>query len=107
MTEEVKDRAVVSINDKDTLHKGTHSKAKIRKSCLIIYTGGTIGMTSGADGIKRPNPGQLQKVLAALPEVQHPDVPQVCWFPRFLLLALLRGAALLCVPWFLEIAARD
>jgi hypothetical protein len=72
----ISDRAVVSINDADTLHHGIRVSGKLRKTCLILYTGGTIGMTSGADGIKRPNPGQLQKVLASLPEVQHPDVPQ-------------------------------
>ena len=46
-----------------------------RSSCLIIYTGGTIGMKRGADGSLAPTSGYLQSALSAMPELQHDDCP--------------------------------
>jgi len=53
------------------------SRSGERGSCLIIYTGGTIGMSrSTKDGLLRPSGvGSLQRMLASIPELQHPDVP--------------------------------
>ena len=46
-----------------------------RSRCLIIYTGGTIGMKRGADGSLSPASGYLLSALRAMPELQHDDCP--------------------------------
>lgn len=59
------------MEEKTTL-TGKHYGAK---TCLIIYTGGTIGMASDEDGVHKPVSGFLKKYLSDLPEMRHPDVP--------------------------------
>jgi L-asparaginase/Glu-tRNA(Gln) amidotransferase subunit D len=51
---------------------GTNSK---RGTCLIIYTGGTIGMKRNLNGNLAPTSGYLEQTLRDLPEIKHPDVP--------------------------------
>jgi len=46
-----------------------------RASCLIIYTGGTIGMKPVEDGTLRPAQGYIERMLQTVPEFHHPDVP--------------------------------
>ena len=45
------------------------------KRVYIAYTGGTIGMRRGERGYE-PAPGYLAERLAAMPELQHPDLPR-------------------------------
>lgn len=51
---------------------GTNSS---RGTCLIIYTGGTIGMKRNSAGHLAPTSGYLLEMLRSMPELQHPDVP--------------------------------
>lgn len=44
------------------------------KKILIIYTGGTIGMTAGPTGYT-PAPGTIQATLEGLSIMHHPDMP--------------------------------
>lgn len=46
-----------------------------KRSCLIIYTGGTIGMQKNNDGTLTPSTGYLSTTLSSIPELQHADVP--------------------------------
>jgi L-asparaginase len=46
-----------------------------RASCLIIYTGGTIGMVRSSSGSLAPTSGYLQSTLNKMPELIHEDVP--------------------------------
>lgn len=48
--------------------------ASQRKRVYIAYTGGTIGMRATSDGYT-PVPGHLAEVMAALPELQNPELP--------------------------------
>ncbi|MEX2535459.1 MAG: asparaginase [Trueperaceae bacterium] len=45
------------------------------KVVYIAYTGGTIGMRRGSSGYE-PVPGYLAERLAAMPELEHPDLPR-------------------------------
>lgn len=46
-----------------------------KASCLIIYTGGTIGMKPVEDGSLSPAHGYIENMLQTVPEFRHPDVP--------------------------------
>ena len=46
-----------------------------RSHCLIIYTGGTIGMKRSHDGSLAPTSGYLLSALHGMPELQHADCP--------------------------------
>ena len=46
-----------------------------RSHCLIIYTGGTIGMKRSHDGSLAPTSGYLLSALHGMPELQHSDCP--------------------------------
>ncbi|MBY0544602.1 MAG: asparaginase [Gammaproteobacteria bacterium] len=46
-----------------------------KKSILIIYTGGTIGMVKTPQGYQ-PIPGLLKKHMAQMPECKHPAMPR-------------------------------
>ena len=53
------------------------SKSQTRATCLIIYTGGTIGMKPDASDSRtlRPAAGYIEGVLQTVVEFHHPDVP--------------------------------
>ena len=44
---------------------------------LLIYTGGTLGMTKQADGSLSPEPGCLPKAIQAMPEMLDPSIPEL------------------------------
>jgi L-asparaginase len=46
----------------------------MKKRVYVAYTGGTIGMKRTADGYV-PQPGYLQKQMAAMPELRHASMP--------------------------------
>jgi L-asparaginase len=46
-----------------------------KKRVYIAYTGGTIGMAATHDGYA-PAPGYLAELMAAIPELRHPDMPE-------------------------------
>ena len=46
------------------------------KRIYIAYTGGTIGMRRRADGAYAPEPGYLARVLAEMPELRDPSMPE-------------------------------
>jgi L-asparaginase len=46
-----------------------------KKRVYIAYTGGTIGMARTGDGYA-PAPGYLAELMAAIPELHHPALPQ-------------------------------
>lgn len=48
----------------------------MQKRISVIYTGGTIGMRKSPEGYV-PAPGYLDKLLAAMPELQHPRMPEI------------------------------
>ena len=47
-----------------------------RRRVLVAHTGGTIGMARSGDGWA-PSPGHLSKLLAEIPELQAPEMPEV------------------------------
>ncbi len=47
----------------------------MRKRIYVAYTGGTIGMKR-VDGSYAPSPGYLPELLAAMPELQDPRMPE-------------------------------
>jgi L-asparaginase len=54
-----------------------------RKRVYIAYTGGTIGMARRPDGSYAPEPGELGRLMAELPELRDPRAPayHVAEFP--------------------------
>src|SRR5690606_13952471 len=46
-----------------------------RKRVLLAHTGGTIGMRRGPGGYE-PAPGHLERLLAAMPELSSPELPE-------------------------------
>ena len=50
-------------------------KSRMKKIC-IINTGGTIGMSTGPDGL-RPQPGFIAEQLALMPELNNPSMPEI------------------------------
>lgn len=59
-----------NINDDDNVV----ITGKSRK-VLIIFTGGTIGMSMSSGGYLRPHKGFLHSVLSSFTEIAHPDMP--------------------------------
>ena len=53
-----------------------------RRKVLILYTGGTIGMMKGPDGSLRPEPGELQRRLTKIEELNQDCFPQ-CYMEEF------------------------
>ncbi len=48
----------------------------MRKRIYIVYTGGTIGMRKGPNGYV-PATGYLNSLLAGMPELKHPQMPEI------------------------------
>lgn len=46
-----------------------------RKKVLIIFTGGTIGMSRSENGYLRPQKGFVHTVISTFTEINHPDMP--------------------------------
>jgi L-asparaginase/Glu-tRNA(Gln) amidotransferase subunit D len=49
----------------------------VRRRVLLIYTGGTLGMTKQADGALAPKKGYLQEVIVEMPEMRDPSMPEL------------------------------
>lgn len=62
--------------DTTTLDTSYDDEISIRKKVLIIYTGGTLGMTHNSAGALEPKPGFLTRYIEELPEFRHDEMPQ-------------------------------
>lgn len=49
---------------------------RARKRCLVIYTGGTIGMLPENGVLKPGSKRELKTILESMVELQHPDIPE-------------------------------
>ncbi|KNC86127.1 hypothetical protein, variant [Sphaeroforma arctica JP610] len=56
---------------------GEYSTLGSTRSIYVIYTGGTLGMTYGADGSLRPEPHFLTQKIQSLPEFRSHQMPQI------------------------------
>lgn len=52
------------------------SESTATTSCLIIYTGGTFGMTPDENGVLHPTSGFLEKKIASMDEFKFPNMPK-------------------------------
>lgn len=48
----------------------------VKRSVLIIYTGGTLGMKPNSEGSLEPVPGYLVEIIRGMPEMHTPEMPR-------------------------------
>ena len=58
----------------DTFEDDDHDDAR---RVLLIYTGGTLGMTKQPDGSLAPERGSLPNAIRLMPEMQDPSTPEI------------------------------